>query len=340
MVKVVGPAAGGGLTRAASTFGSNGDVLADDFVMTNDERITPQTVKLLRRNGKVTALSKAVPDRQNTSGDVVGDTVVWWSTADIKTGFEWQLWVSRHGRMGRLLADSTKVTPGQTPWPLSNAPLATDGTTVYWEAPRYLGDQPVEDLTTARVVSDVLAARVDGSGKPRVLVKGAKLPQPTREGLFYVRSNDVAPDVTAVAGEIRRRGSDGRDEVVVSVPLTQGKGISDMCASVGRLAWAVDNGGRIELYVRDEKGRTEHLVLNNDGGGISLACGDHFVAWGGGSGFGDMTQYVWAGRGKPILRIDNSPGMAWVDASGELFGWWHHTKTDPGMGALTIARLR
>jgi hypothetical protein len=128
--------------------------------------------------------------------------------------------------------------------------------------------------------------------------------------------------------------------VVVSVPLTQGERISEMCASVGRLAWAVDHGDRAELYVRDEAGRTERRVLNNDRGGISLACGDHFVVWGGGSGSGDMTQYVWAGRGKPILRLDDSPGMAWVDAAGDLFGWWYHSKTDPRISALTIGRLR
>ncbi|MGW5241538.1 hypothetical protein ACWEOW_21600 [Monashia sp. NPDC004114] len=113
-----------------------------------------------------------------------------------------------------------------------------------------------------------------------------------------------------------------------------------MCASTARLARAVDNGDRAELYVRDEKGRTEHRVLNNGIGGISLACGDHFVAWGGGSGSGDMAQYIWAGPGKPILRLANSPGLAWVEASGDLFGWSHHTAKDPRTSALTIARLR
>jgi hypothetical protein len=112
-----------------------------------------------------------------------------------------------------------------------------------------------------------------------------------------------------------------------------------MCASVGRLGWAADNGDRSQLYVRDEEGRTEHRVLNNDSGGISLACGDHFVVWGGGSGSGDMTQYLWAGPGKPILRLASSPGLAWVDASGDLFGWLHFTTKDPRTSALTLARL-
>ncbi|GAB3071188.1 hypothetical protein GCM10027053_40050 [Intrasporangium mesophilum] len=331
VVKVVEPV-GGGLTRGTLSFGSNGDVLAYESLTTADERLTPETIKFLSRSGRVVALSRAVPERQSPYGDLVGDTVVWWSTSSTNLFVaDWQIWVSRHGRMGRLLADSTKVTPGRTPPPPSYVPLTTDGTMAYWEAPRYVGD---------RAVADIMAAQVDGSGKPRVLVKGAKLPQPTRQGLFYVRSNDVAPDVTAVAGEIRRRGSDGRDAVVVSVPLTQGKRISEMCASNGRLAWTVDNGDRAELYVRDEKGRTEHRVLNNDSGGISLACGNHFVAWGGGSGSGDMTQYVWGGQGNPILRIADSPGMAWVKASGDLFGWSHLSTTDPSMGALTIARLR
>ena len=332
IVKVVGPPAQGGLIRGALAFGPQGDVLTYDGVMPTDERLRPETMKLLRRTGEVTALSRAVPHRQSTNGDLVGNTAVWWSTSSTNLFVaDWQIWASRHGQKGRLLADSTKVTPGRTPPPPSYTPLTTDGTTVYWEAPRYVAD---------RAVADLMAARADGSGKPRVLAKGAKLPQPTRRGLFYVRSNDVSPDVTMVGGEIRLRDRNGRDEVVVSVPLTKGNRISDMCASEGRLAWAVDNGDRSELYVRDELGHSERRVLNNDSGGISLACGDHFVAWGGGSGSGDMTQYVWAGPGKPILRLDNSPGMAWVEASGDLFGWSHHTDEDSRTSALTIARLR
>jgi hypothetical protein len=84
---------------------------------------------------------------------------------------------------------------------------------------------------------------------------------------------------------------------------------------------------------------TKHQPLNNASGSTELGCGHEFITWGGGSGAGDASQYLWTDLRRPIRRLGQLPGGARVEANGDYFAWSVPATSGP-VFALSVARVR
>jgi hypothetical protein len=210
------PTAAGGRQRIPLGLTSKGDVISVESPKPTPERLLPpMVVTLVGRDGTVRRVSDEVKARQVAAIVATGGVLAYRLTSSVSMyEADWQVYASAGGERPRLLGDSAKLTPGTTPVPPEYRPLSTDGRTVYWTAPTVVGTRPV---------ASIFAPSVDGSEPAHELIKGAKLPNATRQGLWYVRGTDVAPDLRGVTGEIRLRKADGTDTAAATVTTAQGE---------------------------------------------------------------------------------------------------------------------
>lgn len=159
----------------------------------------------------------------------------------------------------------------------------------------------------------------------------ARNPIATRGGIAYIRSNDVAPGVSANHYEIRFRHGES-DTLITSGPLAKDEQVSAMCATDTLLAWAVRSpGGTREhpdplvgalLHVMTLATKTEKTVqLDDRAAGMSLGCGNTFIAWGNGSGNGDPGQYVLDVPSGKIWKLGELQGISAVLVAGSILAW-------------------
>ena len=162
-------------------------------------------------------------------------------------------------------------------------------------------------------------------------VDKARNPIATRGGIAYIRSNDVAPGMSANRYEIRFRHGQ-TDTLITSGPLVKDEQVSAMCATDTLLAWAVrsPSGTREHpdpvvgalLHVMTLATKAEKIVqLDDRAGGVSLGCGDTFVAWGNGSGNGDPGQYVLDVSTNKIWKLGELRGISAVLTAGSILAW-------------------
>lgn len=324
------PTLSSGAARIFQGLTATGEVVASQTPAPSGEGLMPLTVELMSSEKSV-GLHGPQPDRQIIATATSGETVAWMQTSSTSLyEANWEIYISEKGSQARLLADSDEATKGKVPRAPEYIPLSTDGKRVYWTAPYLKGDRAQADIMVAST----------GSSRS-VFIYGAKLPAATNDGLFYVRSADVSPGFTKGIAEVRFKSGSGKsDQLIARVSKNEGSSVGALCASSSRLAWTVANtGGRDSLVVQDRRrGKEVRMNLNNSAGSTSLACGSNFVAWGGGSGTGDSSQYVWPNLNKPPLRLSVSPGRAIVYAAGPYVAWWHESKGSV-LSAVTVARV-
>ena len=148
-------------------------------------------------------------------------------------------------------------------------------------------------------------------------VDKAKNPVATVGGIAYVRSNDVDPSMSANRYEIRLRHA-GTDTLITSGPLAKGEQVSTMGASDTLLAWAVHSAGGTAQHPEPLVGGRLHV---DQAGGLSLGCGNTFIAWGNGSGNGDPGQYVLDVSSNKIWKLGELRGISMVLAAGSMLAW-------------------
>ncbi|MEW1953616.1 hypothetical protein [Terrabacter sp. NPDC080008] len=327
------PAEPGGTVRVFQGVTREGRVIASRTPPAG-AGLAPLTVELVLGD-KTTPLAGPMDNRQVVAAASGGSTIAWMQTSSTSMyEADWEIYASTGGGPGRLLAASGQVTRGKVPRTPEYVPISTDGDTVYWTSPRVEGGRGRADILA-------MAAAPGADRTPRVLVHDAKLPVAVGGELFYVRSRDVDPQLAGPAQVRARTLKDGRDRLVGEVPARAGDGIGAMCVSTDRLAWtSAGRDGRDVLTVTERGTRMSKTVkLNNSAGSTSLACGDGFVAWGGGSGSGDSTQYLCRSVDSAPSRIGTAPGRAVVHAAGRYVAWWHAAEGND-LSALKVARVR
>jgi len=155
---------------------------------------------------------------------------------------------------------------------------------VYWTAAT-----PVD--AQGGFYSTVLNAHaVDGSGATTVLADNVVFPVLMGDTLLAVRYPGFDPDATEGFFEVVQVDTrDGGVSPFVSFPVSDQAVLLDICATPEYLALAVSD--RIEIRYRSAID-TVSKVVKVDGDGTKLGCGDSFLVWGNGSGFGDNGQYL------------------------------------------------
>lgn len=226
-----------------------------------------------------------------------------------------------------LLGDAVDQTKTDlTPWPRGSTIITTDGIHAWWTMP-YM-TKKIQGGWDARIMVRDIA----GHEPLTIAVDKAKLPVAAAGGVEYVRSQDVDQSMSAGRYEIRLLKA-GINTLITSGPLVKGEQVSGMCASNSYLAWAVaaagapgqripaaSTGGRLHVMTLATKApRT--VALNDDARGLSLSCGDSFIAWGNGSGNGDPGQYVLDLPSSKIWKLGQAQGISMVLAAGNILAW-------------------
>jgi hypothetical protein len=226
-----------------------------------------------------------------------------------------------------MLGDAVDQTKTNlTPWPRGSTIITTDGVHAWWTMP-YM-TKKIQGGWAARIMVRDIA----GHEPLKIAVDKAKLPVAAAGGVEYVRSEDVDPSMPAGRYEIRLLKG-GKNTLITSGPLVKGEQVSGMCASNSHVAWslaaagaprqripAASTGGRLHVMTLAMKAQ-KIVLLNDDAGGISLSCGDSFIAWGNGSGKGDPGQYVLDLPSSKIWKLGQAQGISLVRAAGNILAW-------------------
>lgn len=256
-----------------------------------------------------------------------GESIVWLETKSTDLFYQdWKMYAARVGqRQPTLLGDSFDlVKSDEIPYPPGVKITTTDGVHAWWVMVYRVKSQRGWD---ARIMVRDLAGREPLT----VAVDKAKLPAATAGGVAYVRSKDVDSSVLANRYEIRLRRA-GTDTLITSGPLAKEEQVSTICASGTLLAWAVRSPSsprenpaaltRGSLHVMTLATKVQRTIkLDDNAGGLSLDCGETFIAWGNGSGNGDPGQYVLDMSSGKIWKLGELKGISAVLASGTILAW-------------------
>lgn len=256
-----------------------------------------------------------------------GESVVWLETKSTDLFYQdWKMYAARVGqRQPTLLADSFDLLKtDQIPYPPGVKITTTNGVHAWW---MMVYPTKTERGWDARI----MVRDVAGREPLTVAVDKAKLPAATAGGVAYVRSKDVDPRMPANRYEIRLHHADA-DTLIASGPLAKEEQVSTICASDTLLAWAVRSPSaprenpaaltRGSLHVMTLATKVQRTIkLDDPAWGLSLGCGETFIAWGNGSGNGDPGQYVFDVRTNKIWKLGELRGISAVLVSGTMLAW-------------------
>lgn len=265
--------------------------------------------------------------RQAYEAAAHGKSIVWLETKSTDLFYlDWKMYAARVGqRQPTLLGDSFDLLKSdEIPPPPGVKTLTADGVHAWWTMVYRVKSQRGWD---ARIMVRDLAGREPLT----VAVDKAKLPQATAGGVAYVRSKDVDSSMPANRYEIWLRRA-GTDTLITSGPLAKEEQVSTICASGALLAWAVRSpspprenpdawtGGRLHVMTLATKAQRT-IKLDDPAWGLSLGCGETFIAWGNGSGNGDPGQYVLNVPSGKIWKLGELRGISAVLVSGTMLAW-------------------
>jgi hypothetical protein len=311
---------------------TDGVFLGSTSEMLWSEELAPESPTLTDSSGETTVLSVPESDvaYQAPVASSGGGVFVWRETSSTSLFFEdYRILAARPGDTAvTVVADSAGVTPDGTVLPMladTERNLATDGVNVYWTAAT-----PVD--AQGGFYSTVLNAHaVDGSGATTVLADNVVFPVLMGDTLLAVRYPGFDPDATEGFFEVVQVDTrDGGVSPFVSFPVSDQAVLLDICATPEYLALAVSD--RIEIRYRSAID-TVSKVVKVDGDGTKLGCGDSFLVWGNGSGFGDNGQYLLDLDTDDIYKLGSLQGGSIVMAAGDYFAW---TKRTPDVILFTL----
>jgi len=265
--------------------------------------------------------------REASDAATYGQTIVWVETTQaMRASPDLKVFAVRSGQeRPTLLSKSLDLSKSDViPMSPGGNFITTDGVHVWW-----VRTYPTKDPSGWG--SQILVRDIAGRGPLAVAIERAKNPVAAKAGLVYLRSPDVDPKMPANRYELRlHQGT--TDTMLVAGDLVEGEPSSTICASETFIAWAVNSAGTSSenmqapadgrLHVLSLASKVQQVIeLGDNAGGLSLACGNTFVAWGNGSGNGDPGQYVFDIPSSKIWKLGELRGYSAVQAAGSILAW-------------------
>jgi hypothetical protein len=262
--------------------------------------------------------SVAGPPRQivMARGDVNGEA--WLETASTSLDYQdWHVFYHPRGGRSRLVADSARTLPGQTPpLPDGDNPMALTSRRIYWGAT----DVARNKKSVAAVI--LTAPRRRGAGRTRIVLRNAALPVAVGSRLIYL-SQGRQPSPAGRSYTIKEM-TRGKDKTLASGRAAVKGQVIEIAATKRYLAWVwgpVGSAGGT-IYIED---RTTHVVgsiqLAHDDWATPITISGHYVAWGNGSSNGEGGEYVFDLRGHALWKLGSSPGYSEADIAGDTVVW-------------------
>ncbi|GIH69152.1 hypothetical protein [Sphaerimonospora thailandensis] len=289
--------------------------------------IPPKTLGLYSREGyrpfpgsvRIGADRQRQIDSLNTNGPITA----WSETESTSWPFplDWRVVAyNAADHSTNVLGDSTKIA-GTT-----DIPEAAGGTSlvvgkhqIFWATAYPIGEDKRPFGTK------IITSRPDGEGGMTVVAENAKLPAVVGDDLYYVRTNEIAPQVPEGRYEIWRRSPEGKHDPVLSGTMQGEQTVTVLKATPsGRLAWVVSAGEKrtSTLFLWEPTDNTATTITMHHFGAptMSLDVTDRLVAWGDGSA-NDGGEYVFDRKQGKIWHIHTEVGFSSARTAGDFIAW-------------------